>query len=127
MQNMQKSWTLHIIVYRKDARTPATTYATSQYGTKLQTTTDKRVRNTNHEQTEGEQADESVDAEAALYIKELHEYWANIKMIRPKHFLPRKNNLVNKETNGEFWVETTTQKDKLQWLADTGSPRSFLH
>ena len=27
----------------------------------------------------------------------------------------------------EFWVETTTQSHKLQWLADTGSPRSFIN
>ena len=70
MQNMQKSWTLHIIVYSKDARTPATTYATTKHGTKLQTTTNKKVRSINQEQTESEQTDESVDAEAALYIKE---------------------------------------------------------
>ena len=42
IQNMQKSWTLHIIVYSKDARTPATTHATIQHGTKLQTTTNKK-------------------------------------------------------------------------------------
>ena len=80
----------------------------------------KRVRNINQENTECEQTDESVDAEAALYIKELHEDWANI-------FFPQKNNLVNKESNGEFWVETTTQEHKLQWLADTDSPCSFIN
>ena len=26
----------------------------------------------------------------------------------------------------EIWVETTTNKLKIQWLADTGSPRSFI-
>ena len=84
MQNMQKSWTLLIIVYSNDARTPATTYATIQHGTKLQTTTNKKIRNINQEKTESEQTDESVDAKAALYIKELHEDWANIKVI-PQH------------------------------------------
>ena len=56
----------------------------------------KRLRNINQENTEGEQTDESVDAEAALYIKEIHEHWANINIICPKHFFPQKNNLVNK-------------------------------
>ena len=29
-------------------------------------------------------------------------------------------------TPKEIWMETTTNKLKLQWLADTGSPRSFI-
>ena len=46
--------------------------------------------------------EESVDAEAALYIKELHEDWQNINIIRPTQFSPQKNNFINKESNGEF-------------------------
>ena len=87
----------------------------------------RRIRNINQEETESEQLEESVDAEAALYIKELHEDWQNINIIRPTQFSPQKNNFINKESNGEFWVETTTQSHKLQWLADTGSPRSFVN
>ena len=87
----------------------------------------RRIRNINQEETESEQLEESVDAEAALYIKELHVDWQNINIIRPTQFSPQKNNFINKESNGEFWVETTTQSHKLQWLADTGSPRSFIN
>ena len=87
----------------------------------------RRIRNINQEETESEQLEESVDAEAALYIKELHEDWQNINIIRPTQFSPQKNNFINKESNGEFWVETKTQSHKLQWLADTGSPRSFIN
>ena len=74
----------------------------------------RRIRNINQEKTESEQMEESVDAEAALYINELHEDWANINIIRPTQFSPQKNNFINKESNGEFWVETTTQSHKLQ-------------
>ena len=87
----------------------------------------RRIRNINQEKRDSEQMEESVDAEAALYIKELHEDWANINIIRPSQFSPQKNNFINKESNGEFWVETTTLSQKLQWLADTGSPRSFIN
>ena len=87
----------------------------------------RRIRNINQEKSESEQMEESVDAEAALYIKELHEDWANINIIRPTQFSPQKNNFISKESKGEFWVETTTQSHKLQWLADTGSPRSFIN
>ena len=87
----------------------------------------RRIRNINQEKTESEQLEESVDAEAALYIKELQEDWANINLIRPAQFSLQKNNFINKESNGEFCVEKTTQSHKLQWLADTGSPRSFIN
>ena len=87
----------------------------------------RRTRNINQEKAESEQLEESVDAEAALYIKELHEDWANINIIRTTQFSPQKTNFINKESNGEFWVETATQSHKLQWLADTGSPQSFIN
>ena len=67
-----------------------------------------------------------MDIEAALYIKQLHEDWANVNLIRPTQFF-KKNDIVNKEPNGEFWVERTTHAHKLQWRADTGSSRSFVN
>ena len=105
---------------RRPSRTPQNN--PPQYYKPQQT---KRVRNINQENTESDQTDESVDAEAALYIKALHEDWANINIIRPTQFTAQKNNVINKESIGEFCVETETQSHKLQWLADTGSPRSF--
>ena len=74
----------------------------------------RRVRNINQEKTESDETDESVDAEAALYIKELHDDCANINTIRPTQFAAQKNDVINKESNGEFWVETKTQSHKLQ-------------
>ena len=71
---------------------------------------------------ESDQTDESVDAEAALYIKKLHQNWANVKLIRPKIFVTKKNDTFNKEPIGEFWVETTTHARKLQWLAAQAHP-----
>ena len=87
----------------------------------------RRVRHVKNENSQEDSTEESVDAEAALYIKELHEDWANINLIRPMEFNPQKNDQINKNTNGEFWVETTTKAEKIQWLADTGSPRSFIN
>ena len=87
----------------------------------------RRVKRIKHETPESDQTEESVDAEAALYIKELHEEWANINLIRPTKFTQKKNDEVNKDPYGDFWVETTTGQNKIQWLADTGSPRSFMN
>ena len=103
---------------RKQQLTTQGQYATPQT---------KRVRHVKPENNQEDSTEESVDAEAALYIKELHEDWANINLIRPTEFNPQKNDQINKNTNGEFWVETTTKAGKIQWLADIGSPRSFVN
>ena len=87
----------------------------------------RRVRHVKNENSQEDSTEESVDAEAALYVKELHEDWANINLIRPTEFNPQKNDQINKNTNGEFWVKTTTKAEKIQWLTDTGSPRSFIN
>ena len=70
---------------------------------------------------------DDVDAEAALYIKELTEDWANVNLIRPTTFHTEKNSVINNEGTGEFWVATTTNNKQIVWLADTGSPRTFMN
>ena len=88
----------------------------------------RRVRHVKSESQQDESIEGSVDAEAALYIKELHKDWANINFIPSTEFNPQTNNQMNKRTSGEIWVETLTKDEKLQWLSDTGSPRrSFIN
>ena len=87
----------------------------------------RRVKQIKQGTEESDHTEESVDAEAALYIKELHEDWANINIIRPMEFVQKRNDEINKDPYGEFWVETTTAQNKVQWLADTGSPRSLMN
>ena len=50
-----------------------------------------RVKHIKQETPESDQTEESKDAEAAHYIKELHEDWANINSIRPTDFSSMKN------------------------------------
>ena len=87
----------------------------------------RRVRRVKPEISQEDPTEESVDAEAALYIRELHEDWAKINLIRPTILNKQPNDTVNKNSDGEFWLETVTDQEKLQWLADTGSPRSFIN
>ena len=68
---------------------------------------------------------ESVDPESALYIKELSENWADINHITPQSFIEIQNLHLSTTMPKEIWVETTANKLKIQWLADTGSRRSF--
>ena len=70
---------------------------------------------------------DDVDAEAALYIQKLTEDWANVNLIRPTTFHTEKKSVINNEGTGEFWVATTTKNKRIVWLADTGSPRTFMN
>ena len=87
-----------------------------------------RVRQIQEQLIDQEEAEEeeteSVDPESALYIKELSEDWADINHIAPESFTEVHNVELNTNTPKEIWVETTTNKLKIQWFADTGSPRS---
>ena len=87
----------------------------------------RRVKHIKQGLEESDHTEESVDAEAALYIKEFHEDWANINIIQPMEFVQKRNDEINKDPYGEFWVETTTAQNKVQWLADTSSPRSIMN
>ena len=95
----------------------------------------RRVRHIkdNTDQTEAQnyegESDEpdDIDAEVALYIKELTEDWANVNLIRPTTFHTEKNSVINNEGTAEFWVATTTNNKRIVWLADTGSPRTFMN
>ena len=107
---------------RRPPRGP--TNNTSQQVKQQQT---RRVKHINQGLEESDHTEEIVDAEAAPYIKELHEDWANFNIIQPMEFVQKKNDEINKDPYGEFWVETTTAQNKVQWLADTGSPWSFMN
>ena len=70
--------------------------------------------------------EESIDAEAALEIKELQDDWANVSLISPTNFNIQTSNQINRNMDGELWVETSTNQEKLQWIVDTGSLHSFI-
>ena len=54
------------------------------------------------------------------------EDWSSINIIRPTGFKEVNNVSINKDTSGEFWVKTNYRASEIDWLADTGSPRSLM-
>ena len=88
-----------------------------------------RVRQIQENFIEEEQNDtEAIDPEAALYIKELTEDCADVNHIAPTTFSEIETTTINKTQPKEIWIETTiSNKNEIQWLADTGSPRSFIN
>ena len=103
---------------------------TRDYTHQQNTPQTRRVRHVKEQQNieEDDEAEneETVDAEAALYIKELMEDWSSVNTVRPSGPDIVNNVALSKESGGEFWVNTKFNDLNLDWLADTGSPRSFI-
>ena len=92
--------------------------------------TTQRMRNINEEESEDahETAEEIIDPESTCYIRELMEDWQNTtNFIQSINFTNEKVTDINKTRRGEFWLKSNTNKKQIYWLADTGSPRSFMN
>ena len=111
-------------------RNPQFRQNTREYTQQQNTPQTRRVRHVKEQQSieEDDEAEneETVDAEAALYIKELMEDWSSVNTVRPTGSNTVNNVALSKNSGGEFWVNTKYNELNLDWLADTGSPRSFI-
>ena len=89
----------------------------------------RRVRHVKEQEKcveEEETEEETVNAEPALYIKELKEDWSSVNTIRPVELKKINSISFNKEAGGECWVKTKCNNIVMDWLADTGSTRSLM-
>ena len=77
---------------------------------------DMKVQQQNEKE---EPEEETVDAEAALFIKKLMEDSSSVNTIRPTVFKEINDRSLNKETGGEVWVKTNYGNTETDWLADT--------
>ena len=60
--------------------------------------------------------------------KRTHRGLGNINLVKPKSYRSVRNIIVNKTQNDEIWIQTTcNNSEKIEWLADTGSHRSFIN
>ena len=112
----------------------ATPQSRGQYPQRQQTQT-RNVRNINEVDNQTvepplEEEDyelETIDPEPTMYITELIEDWNKINLIE-RDFKNIKNSELNITTpHGEIIIQTALRnKSTLNWLVDTGSPRSFI-
>ena len=89
----------------------------------------QKIRNINEETKTEEQTEteETIDPESTCYIREMMEDWQNVSFIKTINFTNEKVSDVSKTNRGEFWIKTKTNNQQIYWLADTGSPRSFMN
>ena len=88
------------------------------------------MRNINEEEQEDtlNSTEETIDPESTCYIREMMEDWQNTtNFIHSVKFTNEKVSDINKTRRGEFWLKTNTNKKQTYWLADTGSPRTFMN
>ena len=99
------------------------------------TTTNKKRKNKNEEDNktiappleEEEDEIETIDPEPTMYITELMEDWIKINLIETDFKDIRNHNLNNTTPQGEIIKQKTLKNNsKLNWLADAGSPRTFI-
>ena len=72
----------------------------------------RRVRHLKSESQQDESTEESVDAEAALCIKKLHDDWANSNLIRPSEFIPQTNQQIKKKHKRRILGRNNNQRWK---------------
>ena len=97
----------------------------------------RRVRNIRHSQdqklsptliqdTQSDTMEETVDLENTFYIQEVFDSWNTVNLINPKLFHSAQPQKLSPRTTDEIWIKTSSDTTEIDWLADTGSPRSFV-
>ena len=92
--------------------------------------TSRMMRNINEEETDDSQetVKEKIDPESTCYIPKILEIWQNTaNFIQSVHFTNEKVINFNRTKRGKFSIETKTNNKQTYWLAETGSPRSFMN
>ena len=75
--------------------------------------------------TQSETMDETIDLENTFFIQEVFDSWNTVNLISPKTFHNSQPHKLSPNIS-ENWIETTSDTTEIDWLADTGSPRSFV-
>ena len=76
--------------------------------------------------TRTEATDETSDLENTFYIQEVFDSWNTVNLIHPKNFVHAHPQKLSPNISDEIWIKTSTDTFETNWLADTGSPRSFI-
>ena len=81
---------------------------------------------THAQDTKPETMEETVDLENTFYIQEVFDSSNTVNFINPKIFHTAQPHKLSPSISDEIWIKTYTDTFETDWLADTGSPRSFI-
>ena len=77
-------------------------------------------------QEEEEEETETINPESTCYIREMMEDWSSINFIQSLNFTTVTKKDFNKIQQGEFWIQTKSKEQDINWWVDTGSPLTFI-
>ena len=59
--------------------------------------------------------------------QEIFDNWNTVNFVKPNTFHIEKPSNYSPNLSDEIWIHTTSDQFEIDWLADTGSPRSFVN
>ena len=92
----------------------------------IRPTPDQQQIPTQNQDTHSETNDESIDLENTFFIQEVFDSWNTVNLIKPKTFHNAQPHKLSPNISDEIWIKTTSDMTEIDWLADTGVPRSFV-
>ena len=79
-----------------------------------------------NQDTQSENNDKTIDLENTFFTQEVFDSWNAVNFIKPKTFNNVQPSNYSPTLTDEIWVKTTSDGKDIEWLADTGSPSSFI-
>ena len=92
----------------------------------IRATTLDQQRTPQNQDTQSENNDETIDLENTFFIQEVFNSWNAVKLNKPKTFKNDQPSKYSPTLTDKIWLKTTSDGTEIDWLADTGSPRSFI-
>ena len=79
-----------------------------------------------NQDTQSDNNEETVNHENTFFIQEVFDSWKTVNFVKPKKFNNEPPSKYSPNLSDEIWIRTSSDKTEIDWLSDTGSPRSFI-
>ena len=121
--------------FAKVCRSTRPTWNTNQQQLGLNNPPARRIRNIRQQEstssTSGEHnttiEQETLDPDSTYYIQEIIDSWNQVNHVKSCTFTNRNPPGIDASLNNEIWIKTRSNNINIEWIADTGSPKSFIN
>ena len=104
--------------------TPQQNYPKTQEVRKVREKTNTQTIPNTNQDSQSDKNDDSIDLENTFFIQEIFK---NSNTVKPNTFNNDKPAKYSPKVSDEIRICTTSDRIEIDWLADTGSPRSFIN
>ena len=92
----------------------------------IRATTQNQPSPIQFQDTQSDNNEETVDLENTFFIQEVFDGWTTVNFNKPKTFNKEQPSKYSPNLSDKILIRTTSYRTEIDWLADTGSPRSFI-